>query len=166
MRHEPIGRAFGLDLFGGLPERERLSLRKDVRQQQIVMPAQPVEWLSEGDEVAGNEPCALMDQLVERMLTVGAGLTPVDRTGLTVDRRAGERHVLAVALHRQLLKIGREALEILVVGQNRDRLRAEEIVVPDAEETHEYRQVAIERRGSEVLVDRVESSQHRAEVIR
>ena len=44
--------------------------------------------------------------------------------------------MLAVALHRQLLQIGREALQVLLVGQHRDRLRAEEVVVPDAEQAH------------------------------
>ena len=74
--------------------------------------------------------------------------------------------MLAVALHRQLLEIGREALQILIVGQHRDGLRAEKVVVPDAEKAHEHRQVALERRGAEVLVDRVEALQHRAEMIR
>ena len=53
--------------------------------------------------------------------------------------------MLAVALHRQLLEIGREALQVLLVGQHRDRLGAEEIVVPDGQEAHEHRQVALER---------------------
>src|SRR5262249_14628834 len=139
MRDEPIGRAFGLDLLARFSEGERLSLCKYVRQQHIVMPAELVERLCEGDEVAGNEPGALMDQLIERVLAIGSGLAPVDRTGLMVHRRPGERHVLAVALHRQLLEISRKALEILVVGQYRDRLSAEKVVVPDAEETHEHR---------------------------
>src|SRR4029450_3152252 len=112
------------------------------------------------DEVTGNKPGALMDQLIERVLTVGSWLAPKDRTRLIVHRRPAECHVLAVALHRQLLEIGRKALEILVVGQDRDRLRAEEIVVPDAEETHEHRQVAVEWRGTEMLIDRVEPFQH------
>ena len=34
----------------------------------------------------GIEPRALVDQLVERVLAVGAGLAPVDRAGLVVDR--------------------------------------------------------------------------------
>src|SRR6266511_4674562 len=141
MRDEPIGRAFGLDLLTRFSEGERLGLCKYVRQQHIVMPAELVERLCEGDEVTGNKPGALMDQLIERVLTVSTGFTPVDRTGLTVYRRAGERHVLAVALHRELLEIGRKALEVLVVRQDCDCLRAEEIAVPDAEETHEHRQV-------------------------
>src|SRR5262252_5715603 len=53
---EPVGGAVGLDLHAGLPESECLGLRKYIRQQHIVMPAKPVERLSEGDEVTRNEP--------------------------------------------------------------------------------------------------------------
>ena len=74
--------------------------------------------------------------------------------------------MLAVALHRQLLEIGRESLEVLLVGQDRHRLRAEEVVVPDGEQTHQHRQVALERRGAEVLVHLVKAIEQRAEIIR
>ena len=60
--------------------------------------------------------------------------------------------MLAVALHRQLLQIGREALQILLVGQDGDGLRAEEIGVPERQQPHQHRQVLLERRGAEVLV--------------
>ena len=83
----------------------RLGLRKYVRQQHIVMPPERVERLREGDEVTGDEPGALMDQLIERVLAVGPRLAPVDRAGLVVHGCAGERHVLAVALHRQKLTV-------------------------------------------------------------
>ena len=74
--------------------------------------------------------------------------------------------MFAVALHRQLLQIGRESLQVLLVGQHGDRLRAEEIVVPEREKTHEHRQVAFERGGAEVLVHLVEAVEHGAEIIR
>jgi len=74
------------------------------------MPADPVKRLPERDEVAGNEVCALMKQLIEGMLPVGARFAPVDWTGLVVHGRSGKRDVLAIALHRQLLKVGRETL--------------------------------------------------------
>ena len=77
-----------------------------------------------------------------------------------------ERDVLAVALHRQLLEIGRESLQVLLVRQHGDRLGAEEIVVPDAQKAHEHRQVALERRGAEVLVHLVEAVEHGAEIVR
>ncbi len=165
VRNEPIGRAFRFHLLGRLAEGERRRLREHVGEQQVVMAPERVERLREGDEVAGNEPGALMDQLIERVLAVGAGLAPVDRSGRMRDRLAVERHVLAVALHGQLLEIGRETLEILLVGQHCDGLCAEEVVVPDADEAHEHRQVAVERRRAEVLVDGVEAVQHGAEVV-
>ena len=109
---------------------------------------------------------SLMNQLVERVLAVGARLAPVDRAGIVGDFVAIERDVFAVALHRQLLQIGREALQVLLVGQHRNGLGAEEVVVPDRQEPHEHRQVALEGRGAEVLVHLVEAVQHGAEIIR
>src|SRR5262249_37093764 len=136
---KPIGRAFGLDLPARFSEGERLGLCKYALQQDIVMPAEFVERLFEGYEVTGNEPSTLMTPLIASVLAIGSRLDPIDRTGTMVQRRPGERPLLGVALHRQLLETGRKALEILVVGQYRDRLCAEEVVVPDAEQTHEHR---------------------------
>ncbi len=152
--------------LGGLAERERLGLREDVRHQDVVVAAERIQRLREPMKSHGNEPRALVDQLVERVLAVGAGLAPVDRAGVVVDARAVERHVLAVALHRQLLQVGGEALQVLLVGQHGDRLRAEEVGVPDGEQAQQHRQVALERRGAEVLVHLVEAGEHRAEVRR
>src|SRR5262249_46986704 len=142
VRNKPIWHTFRLDLLTGFSKSESRSLRKDVRQQHIVMPAERVERLSERDEVTRNEPSALMDQLIEGMLAVCSRLAPIDRAGLSLDWRPLERHVLAIALHRQLLEIRRETLQVLIIGQHRDCLRAEEVIVPDAEKAHEDRQVA------------------------
>src|ERR1051325_3379171 len=116
VRHEPLGRALGRDLVSRLAAGERLGLREHVGEQHVVMPADPVERLCERNEIARDQPRALVEQLVERVLPVRSRLAPVDRAGLLGHRLAGERHMLSVALHRQLLEIGREALEILVVG--------------------------------------------------
>ncbi len=74
--------------------------------------------------------------------------------------------MLAVALHGELLEIGRKALQILLVGQHGDGLGAEEVVVPEAEQAHQHRQVALERRGAEMLVHLVEAVEHGAEIVR
>src|SRR3954447_2321440 len=99
------------------------------------MPAQGVQGLSERDEITGYEPCSLMDQLIEGMLAVGSRLTPVDRPGVVIHSCAVDRDMLAVALHRQLLEVGGKALQILLIGQHGDGLGAEEVVVPDGEQT-------------------------------
>ena len=46
---------------------------------------QGIERLTEGDEIAGDQPGALMDQLIERMLAVGAGLTPINGASVAGD---------------------------------------------------------------------------------
>ena len=50
--------------------------------------------------------------------------------------------MLAVALHGELLEVGGEALEVLLVGEDGDGLGAEEIGVPDGEQAHQDGQVA------------------------
>src|SRR5262249_13053988 len=81
-------------------------------------------------EVTRDQPRPLVDQLVEGVLPVGSRLAPVDRAGLAVDLGSVERHVLPVALHRELLEVGRESLQVLFVGQHRHGLGPEEVVVP------------------------------------
>ena len=55
MRHEPIGRAFGLHFIVRLAERQRLGLREQVRHQQIVLVAERIQRLAKADEVAGHQ---------------------------------------------------------------------------------------------------------------
>ena len=55
-----------------------------------MVPAQRVQRLDEGDEVARDEPRALVNELIERMLAVRAGLAPIDRAGIVVDAISGE----------------------------------------------------------------------------
>src|SRR6516162_1093438 len=131
VQHEPVRRAFRLDLLGCLAKCQRLGLSQDICQQHVVVRAQWRQGVSKGNEITGNQPRALVNQLVKRMLAVGARLTPVDGTGVAGHGRAVERDGLAVALHRQLLEIGREALEVILVGQHGHGLCAEEVVVPE-----------------------------------
>ena len=91
VRHQLRWHTFGRDLLGGLAEGERLGLREQVRREQVMVEdialATFASRLAEPDEVARDELRALVDQLVERVLPVGAGLTPHDRPGLVRRRR-------------------------------------------------------------------------------
>src|SRR5258708_36999480 len=108
--NEPLGSAFCLYLFRSLAERERLRLRANVGDQQIVVAAKWVERLRKSDEVAGNEPGPLMNQLVEQRWAIGSRFTPVNCTAVMGNSSAIECHVLAVVLHRQLLQLSLEPL--------------------------------------------------------
>jgi len=158
--------AFGFDFGEGFSEREGLGLREDVRHEDVVVTAERVEGFSEGDEVAGDEAGALVDELVEAVLAVGAGFAPVDRTRIGIHMGAIEFHMLAVAFHRELLEVGGEAFQVLVVGQDGNGLCAVEVVIPQGQEAVEDGDVLLKGRGAEVLVHRMESGEHFAEVVR
>src|SRR5262249_18717960 len=78
--HQPIRHAFRSRLLGSFPERERFGLGKDIGDEHVMMAAEWICRVREGDKVARNEPGSLMDQLVERVLSVGPGFAPIDRT--------------------------------------------------------------------------------------
>ena len=85
MRHLLLRAALGAHLLLGASERERLRLRDEVGEQEDVVPADRVQAALEADQVARNEPRALVDELVEGVLAVRAGLAPDDRAGVVVD---------------------------------------------------------------------------------
>src|SRR5215472_17455210 len=117
MRHKPVRRALRLHLFGRLAKSECFRLSKDIGEEQVMMTAKRIERLPKPDEVAGNESRALMYQLIERVLTIGPRFAPVDGTCTFLDCFAIERDMLAVALHRQLLQVGRKPFQVLFVRQ-------------------------------------------------
>src|SRR5256885_5486778 len=80
-----------------------------------MMPANRIQRLGKCNEVARDEPCPLMDQLVERVLPVCSRFSPVDGAGIVGDYFTVKCDVFSVALHRQLLQICRETLQILLV---------------------------------------------------
>ena len=98
--------------------------------------------LEEADQVARHQLRALVQQLIERMLPVGARLAPDDGPGLIVDARSAQVDALAVALHLQLLQVGGKARQVLRIRHDTLRLGAEEIVVPDRQQPQQHRQVA------------------------
>jgi len=63
MRHKRIWRALSFDFCGSFSKSESLGLGKYICQENVVVPAQRRERVAEGDEVARDEPRALMNQL-------------------------------------------------------------------------------------------------------
>ena len=169
-RHDVLGRPLRTHLLGGLAEGEGLRLREEVREEQLVHVLLTLlegpRRIREGDEVGRDHPRALVDELVEGVLAVRAGLPPEDLARVVGHGRTVAAHRLAVRLHRELLKVGRETVQVLRVGQDRVGVGAEEVRVPDVEQAHEQRDVVRGRSGREVLVHRAETGEEVLETIR
>lgn len=73
-----------------------------------------VVGLSGEDEVGRDELGALVEELEERMLGVGAWLAEEDGTGRVPDGVSGAGYGLSVRLHGQLLEVGSKAVEVLI----------------------------------------------------
>ncbi|KAI3477404.1 hypothetical protein L1887_60923 [Cichorium endivia] len=142
----------GLDLGLGLAKGEGLGLCEEVGEEDLVVLAERVLGLDGGDKVAGDELGALVDELIEGVLAVGACLTPDDGAGLVVDALGVLGDELAVGLHVALLEVVCELVHVLVVGEDGLGLSAEEVDVPDAEEGEEGGEVLLERGVLEVEV--------------
>ena len=97
--------------------------------------------LGEADEVGRHQPRALVDQLVEGVLAVGARLAPHDRAGVDVDRRARRGRPTCRCSPCRAAGGTPGSGAGAGVRQHRVRLRAEEVGVPDAEQAQQHGQV-------------------------
>ena len=144
------------EFFLGLGERlavhQGFGLGKEVGEQLLVVIANLVVAVGRGDEVARNHLGALVDQLVEGVLAVGARFAPEDRAGLVVHALGVAIDGLTVRFHVGLLEVGSEAMEVLVVREHRVAGSAEEVVVPHADEGEDNRHVLVGRGGLEMLI--------------
>src|ERR1700680_877676 len=61
MRDEPIRRALGFDLLRRFAESQRFGLGENVCQKHVMVVAERIKRLCEGDKVARDEPRSLMD---------------------------------------------------------------------------------------------------------
>jgi hypothetical protein len=84
--------------------------------------------LSSENEIGRNELSALMEELIEGVLSVGGWLSEKDGARGVVDVLASTGDGFSIGLHGQLLEIGRESMEILIksavtvsLSRNRDR---------------------------------------------
>src|ERR1700747_1574227 len=99
MRYKPVRGAFCFNLLGGLTESQGRTLRNSVGHEHVMMFADRVERMCECNEVARYESCSLMQQLEERVLSVGPSITPADGARWLGYLRSDECDMLPVALH-------------------------------------------------------------------
>ncbi len=145
---------------------QRLALGEAVGEQDLVVVRVGPGRLGRDQEVHRHDLRALVQQLEEGVLAVGAGFAPHDRAGGEADGAAIDVHRLAVALHVELLEVGREAAEALVVGNYGLGREAQGVAVPHADQPHQHGDVGLQRRFAEMLVHLEPAAQKILELLR
>ena len=143
---------FFLSLGERLAVHQGFGLSKEVGEELLVMVTDLVVAVGRSDEVARNHLGALVDQLVEGVLAVGARFAPEDRTRLVVHALGVAVNGLAVGFHVGLLEVGGEAVQVLVVREHGVAGSAKEVIVPHADEGEDNGQVLVDRSGLEMLI--------------
>ena len=120
----PSGVPSAAHLLGRPAEGQRLGLREHVGDEQVVVVAQRVERPGEADEVARGRAACPGGSAGRSCAGRSCPARP-STPGRSRSRRASPSSVtdLPLRLHRQLLEVGREPLQVLVVGQHGDRRR-------------------------------------------
>src|SRR6185503_15721416 len=77
MRYERIRSPLILDFLRRLAEGQRLRLRKHVGNQHVMVPPEWIQRAMECNKVARDQPRALVNQLIERVLSICSGLAPI-----------------------------------------------------------------------------------------
>jgi len=154
------------DFRFGLAAHQRFGLGEEIRQQFHMMIAGFMLADRRGDEVGRNEIGPLMQQLIKRMLAVGPWLAENHRPGGAGNCSAVKVHAFAVRFHIRLLQIGRQAMQMLVIGQDRMRRRAHEIAVPDSDQRQHDGHVLAQRSAAEMFVHSVGAAQQLFKILK
>lgn len=112
------------------------------------------------DQIQRHDPTALVQKLEKRMLYVGAGAAEQNWTGGIFDELVVFVHRFAVAFHIKLLQITRQIAQILIVGNDAMAAETEKVVVPNAEQCQNDRNIPVKRRMTEMQIHRVGAVEH------
>lgn len=101
VRRQVIRGTFSLDLVHSLADHQGFGLREIVGGKHLLVQVvgDGIVRLGSQDEVGGNQLGALVDQLKEGVLSIGAWLAKEDRTGRVLSRSAVRGGGLAIGLH-------------------------------------------------------------------
>jgi len=120
---------------------------------------------SRSNEISRDQLGSLVNELVERVLTIGSSSTPDDRASLVINTLTTLCNELAVRLHVSLLEVIGELVKVLVIGEKQLGLSAVKIVVPDTEDGQDDREVLLQGSLPEVLIHAVSTLEKLLKVI-
>ena len=133
-------------------DHEGARLRQGVGHEGFVVAVEVMGGLLDHDEFGGHVAGALVQPLEEGVLAVAAFFTPGETGGVVAEGLAVDVYALAVAFHFQLLQVGGQAAQAVVVGCHAAAGLAEEGAVPDIQQAKPDGQVGFPGLFGKVLV--------------
>src|SRR5262245_62044945 len=112
-----------------------------------------------GNEVAWNNLCSLVNQLVKRMLSVGSRFTPDHWSCRIIHFIAVAVNILTIAFHISLLKICCKAMHVLIVGEDGFCSCFKEIAIPYTDKCHQHRYIFLKLSFPEMFIGFMSSFQ-------
>ena len=156
---------FGAGFFEGFAFHQGFGLGEGVGDGETVLAVDAVGGGHGDDEVAGDEPCALVEELEIGVLAVDAFFTENDTAGGMGDGASVGGAVFAEALHVELVEPRGEVAQVVAVWDGGLPVGVLEVVVPDADERHEDGDVAAVGGLEEVGVHGVCAGEEFAEAV-
>ena len=114
VRHHVLGRALSRTSSAVLPKASAWACANTLDDSMSWWLPSGLSDLAKPMRSTGTSFVPLMKQLMKLVLPVGARLAPEHRASLVINLVSAERDVLAVGLHRELLQVGGESLQVLV----------------------------------------------------
>ena len=133
-------------------DHEGARLRQGVGHEGFVVAVEVMGGLLDHDEFGGHIAGALVQPLEEGVLAVAAFFTPGEAGGVVAEGLAVDVHAFAVAFHFQLLQVGGQTAQAVVVGCHAAAGLAEEGAVPDIQQPKPDGQVGVPGLFGKVLV--------------
>ena len=156
---------FGAGFFEGFAFHQGFCLGEGVGDGEAVLAVNAVGGGHGDDEVAGDEPCALVEELEIGVLAVDAFFAEDDAAGGVGDGTAVGGAVFAEAFHVELVEPRGEVAQVVAVWDGGLSVGVLEVVVPDADERHEDGDVAAVGGLEEVGVHGVRAGEEFAEAV-
>ena len=135
----PVARKVPVAACVRLAQHESLGLRQRVGQQLVMRAAQMVGRFFNRDKFHRHHVRSLVQHLEKSMLAVGARLAPEHWRRAIGQRLTFTVHVLAVALHLQLLQVSRPAPQSAVIRRDAAAGEAMKVAVPDVQQAQPHR---------------------------
>ena len=151
--------------FNRFAAHQGFALRQNVGYQNFMVIADFIMRNGRNNKIDRHNIRPLVNQLEKRMLNIRSRPAEQNRSRRIIDNFAVLVNKFAVALHIQLLQISRQITQILVIWHNRVALESEKVVIPNAQQRQNNRNIMFQIRLGKMAVHGEGAFQHPFKIV-